>query len=269
MKCQNCGAEIGNNKICEFCGSQITADMQKEQEQINKLGCPKCGSSNITFKRENQGEIRGKNSKQIIHRTVGFCKDCGATWYADGVEKKKDKKIWLWVLGWLFIFPLPLTIILIRKKEMNKILKYVIIAIAWIAYFAIGLSGGGNSTDKTNTITEPTTVQSTIEKTSIEIIDGEKGKYGKEIIMSAGTDMEEQFVVYYVPAGSYTVKNLGEERSQVSVYEGFKKNEETGYDEYTNTGDIVVLDANCEGEIDVPDGWFIEIHGAHILLTEK
>ncbi len=284
MKCQNCGAEIGNNKFCEFCGSQITADMQKEQEQLNKKGCPKCGSSNITFRRENQGEVRGKNSKQVIHRTVGLCKDCGATWYADGEVKKK--KTWLWVLGWIFIFPLPLTIILVRKNDMNKILKYGIIAVAWIVYLAIGLSGGGNSADDTKTTIEPTTAASIVttteaietsteapemteSKTVIEITDGEKGEYGKEITMSAGTDMEEKLIVYYVPAGKYTVENLGEYRTQVSVYEGFEKNSETGYDEYTNTGDIVVLDVNAEDEIEVPDGWFIEIHGAHILLTEK
>ena len=53
MKCPNCGAEIGNNQICEFCGSQITLAMKKAQEQLNKKGCPKCGSSNISFNREN------------------------------------------------------------------------------------------------------------------------------------------------------------------------------------------------------------------------
>ena len=282
MKCPNCGAEIGNNKVCEFCGSQITAEMQKEQEQLNKEGCPKCGSSNITFKRENQGEIRGKKSKQVIHRTVGVCKDCGETWYTDGEIKKK--KTWLWVLGWIFIFPLPLTIILLRKNDMNKYLKYGIIAVAWIVYLAIGFGGRGNSANTNNTTTEPSGIssvediqtttkssieQATNEKATIEITDGEKGEYGKEITMSAGTDLEEKLIVYYVPAGKYTVKNLGKYMTQVSVYEGFSKNNETGYDEYTNTGDIVRLDVNGEDEIEVPEGWFIEIHDSHILLTEK
>ena len=65
MKCPNCGAEIANgSKTCEFCGTQITYDMLREQEQLSKKGCPKCGSSNITFTRENQGEIRGRKAKR-------------------------------------------------------------------------------------------------------------------------------------------------------------------------------------------------------------
>jgi hypothetical protein len=144
MKCPNCGAEIGAAKSCDYCGSQISAEMQKEQEQLNKSGCPKCSSTNITFKRENQGEVRGKNSKQVIHRTVGYCNDCGATWYADSTEKKR--KTWLWVLGWIFIFPLPLTLILIKKKDMKPILRYGIIAVAWIVYLIIGFSGNASDT---------------------------------------------------------------------------------------------------------------------------
>ena len=284
MKCQNCGAEINNSKYCEFCGSQITADMQKEQELLNKSACPKCGSTNIKFAREKIGESKGKRGTQIIRTTTGVCNDCGYTWQTQDAPKKK--KIWLWVLGWIFIFPVPLTIILLRKKDMNSILKYGIIAVAWIVYLAIGFSGGVNNADNTTmdptaetsvisstedkqTTTEITTAQITETKNTIEIIDGEKGEYGKEITMSAGTDLEEKLIVYYVPAGKYIVKNLGNYRTQVSVYEGFEKNSETGYDEYTNTGNIVVLDVNGKDEIEVPDGWFIEIHGAHILLTEK
>ena len=47
MRCPNCGAEIGNSEKCEYCGSAISVDMKKEQEILNKKGCPKCGSTNI------------------------------------------------------------------------------------------------------------------------------------------------------------------------------------------------------------------------------
>lgn len=101
----------------------------------------------------------------------------------------------------------------------------------------------------------------------IELIAGEQGEYGKTITMNEGTDMEESFYVYYVPAGSYTAKNVGEYMTQVSVYEGFAKNEESGYDEYTNAGNVVLLDIGKEAPIEIPDGWFIEIQEpAHISL---
>lgn len=149
MKCPNCGAEIGNSKTCSFCGSNITAKMLREQEQLNMKGCPSCGSTNIQFRRENQGEIRGKSAKQVIYRTVGFCKDCGTTWYPNQSNEVmaplKPRKTWLWVLGWIFVFPLPLTILMLRKKEMKPLLKYGIIVIGWLVYFVIA---SGSQSDK-------------------------------------------------------------------------------------------------------------------------
>ena len=139
MKCPSCGAEIGTSKFCEYCGSQITVGMQKEREQLNKEGCPRCGSTNIQIKRENQGEVCGKKGKTVLHQTVAICNDCGNTWYPNGIQK--PRKTWLWVLGWIFIFPLPLTLILLKKKDMKPALKYGIIAAAWIVYLIIAFSG--------------------------------------------------------------------------------------------------------------------------------
>ncbi len=146
MKCSSCGAEVGNARFCSFCGTQITTAQLKEQELLNKQGCPKCGSTNVTFHRENQGEIRDKKSKQIIHQTVGVCKDCGYTWYTTESSKKKSNT-WLWVLGWIFIFPVPLTILLLRKKDMKPALKYGIIAAMWIVFGLIAIFGRGSGSD--------------------------------------------------------------------------------------------------------------------------
>ena len=89
MKCKSCGAEIKpNSKICDYCRSQISYEMQREQELLNKQGCPKCGSTNLSFKREKQGEIKGSKGIEAVHWTVGLCKDCGHTWYTAGNEAK-------------------------------------------------------------------------------------------------------------------------------------------------------------------------------------
>ena len=167
MKCKNCGAEIdSNSRTCKFCGSQITMDMLKEQETLNKQGCPKCGSTNITFRRENQGEVRGKNYKQVVHRTVGYCKDCGETWYPSSESEMPNKrKTWLWVLGWIFIFPVPLTILMLRKKDMKPAVKYGIIAVAWIIYLIIGFSG--NSSDTNNNKNKVGSNSSTVSSSDI------------------------------------------------------------------------------------------------------
>ena len=74
MKCPNCGAEIKiNSKYCEFCGSAVSAQMRREQEQLNKAGCPRCGSTNITFSREKQGEVKSKRGTAVVRSTVGVC----------------------------------------------------------------------------------------------------------------------------------------------------------------------------------------------------
>lgn len=105
---------------------------------------------------------------------------------------------------------------------------------------------------------------------AIELIAGELGEYGKEITMSEGTDLEENLIVYYVPAGTYTVENVGDYMTQVTVYEGITSNSETGYDEYTSVGDVKMIDKGATADIEVPDGWFIEIHEpTHIKLTAK
>lgn len=163
MKCPNCGADIGNAKECGFCGSKISYQMQREQEQINKQGCPKCGSSNVQFKRENQGEVRGKKSKQVIHRTVGFCKDCGHTWYPNFANEapRKNNMVW-WVLGWLFFFPAPVMVLIWRKKNTWDIkIKIAVTVVFWILIFIIGSTGDKDKKDTVNTETSVVVEDST------------------------------------------------------------------------------------------------------------
>lgn len=174
MKCPNCGAEIGNNKTCEYCGAQISLEMIKEQEQINKQGCPKCGSTNIKFNRENQGEIRGKNSKQIVHRTVGFCQDCGHTWYPNSTYNevpKKNNLVW-WILGWLFFFPAPVMILIWRKKNTWDIKVKIGVTVAfWIVFFIIGLSDGGSDSSTKESTTSSVEVTTNNENSEQAITD--------------------------------------------------------------------------------------------------
>lgn len=59
-------------------------------------------------------------------------------------EPPKKRKTWLWVLGWICIFPVPLTIIMLDKEDMSKKARYSIIAAGWILYLLIGLGGGGS-----------------------------------------------------------------------------------------------------------------------------
>ena len=144
MICPHCGGEIGNGIYCQYCGSQITAEMKKEQDIIKRQGCPKCGSADIRFNRDNQGAVYGKNANKIIHRTVGICSSCGFTWYPNLEEEAvtNNNMIW-WILGWIFFFPAPVMVLIWRKKNTwNLKTKIIVTALFWVLFFFFGLAGG-------------------------------------------------------------------------------------------------------------------------------
>ena len=54
-------------------------------------------------------------------------------------------KTWLWVLGWLFIFTLPITILLLKRSRLKRPVKYIIIVAVWVLYLLIIVGGAGSS----------------------------------------------------------------------------------------------------------------------------
>lgn len=221
MKCQNCGAEIGNNKFCQFCGTQVTAEMRREQEILNKKGCPKCGSSNVQFNRENQGEVQGKNNKRIVHKTVGFCKDCGYTWYPNNAAgtKKNDNMVW-WILGWIFFFPAPLMVLIWRKKNTWDIKIKIGVTVAfWLLFIVIGLSGNKEKASLTDADqnAEETIVESTDKSAKDDAVENRKG----ELLLSS----EEQVDV---PDELGVLREELKDKYDVSEPRGFVKGDSTG-----------------------------------------
>lgn len=126
-------------KICKNCNSKIEDDA---------LVCPYCGC--VTKKGSKKQSAQ--QDSQIITSETG------------NGETPKKRKTWLWVLGWIFVFPVPLSILMLRSQKMNKAVKIVIIAVAWIVYlgliFTVGRSG--DSVKMTDTsITQKTTAETT------------------------------------------------------------------------------------------------------------
>ena len=175
-KCPNCGAAMNydadsKSVSCEFCGSSLIVDDETHQLKIDNA------------------EELGYQFEKGRQRAQAESTEYNTSDQNNQPPVPKRRKTWLWVLGWIFIFPVPLMLILFKKKNMNKLLKIGIIIAAWIVYGLIAIVGMANNNDKpksvyvnqketTNATTtvplttaipttaEPTTVEPTVEKTT-------------------------------------------------------------------------------------------------------
>lgn len=63
---------------------------------------------------------------------------------------RNKKNTVLWIIGWILIFPLPLTLVL-RKKKFNNVVKILVIVFAWLLYAAI-IFGGKQGNERSREI---------------------------------------------------------------------------------------------------------------------
>lgn len=278
MKCPYCGAETkGPN--CEYCGSEIpeitnVVTSVGVSRDGKKTPCQKCGSTNISFKREKQGEVREKNTNRVYYRTVGYCKDCGFTWFADPNDAvPRKRKTWLWVLGWIFIFPVPVTILVLRKKNMNMFLKVILIAVAWMIYLAIGYANDTSEStansvpvsspaSSSSVIATPAAISRIIADPDFILSWNEAGEYGKRITLDEGTELENTFYAFYLPEGTYSVENHSTDIiTQITEYSGIKYSE-SDWDEYVAEdceSPLVLAPGEGVLRFSVKDGQFLKL----------
>lgn len=165
-QCPHCGANMRYEEDkkqvnCEFCGSTLIVD--DETHNLRMSNGEEFGYQFEKGRQRAQAENNIGNSQTVSAQ--------------DTQVQPKKRKTWLWVLGWIFIFPVPLTIILLKKPNMTKKVKYILIAAAWIVYILLMVAGMiNNGNDKKNTIdfkaaktTVPTisTEATTIETTTV------------------------------------------------------------------------------------------------------
>lgn len=133
--------------VCPHCGAPLNADASAKQ-----VVCEYCGTTSFLVSETNQVEY--KNSEQagyefekgrlraqveqaqqpIVQQVV----------YEYIPTKPKKRHTFWWVMGWIFIFPIPATILIVRNKKMHWLLKAFLILTVWVLY-AVILSGGSNS----------------------------------------------------------------------------------------------------------------------------
>lgn len=150
---------------------------------------------------------------------------------------------------------------------------YAIIVVVLLSS-VFGSSNDENSDQPTipptaNTTSNNTTVETASqEKLTFELVAGEQGEYGKMITYNKDTEFEENFYAYYIPAGTYTVTNIGDYLTQVNVYSDEIAVNSSGWEE---PAEIFFADRIEIGEtktIVIEDGQHIEIAEPTKLMLE-
>lgn len=122
-KCNNCGNAFKDGLYCSRCGTKAGQKARK---------CPYCKTEYFTEACPKCGYLPGK-TKTIIEREVLV---------------QKRHTAW-WVLGWIFMPSVPITILLARSKKLKPWLKGILIAAVWIVYLL--LAGATQKEDTTDT----------------------------------------------------------------------------------------------------------------------
>ena len=152
--CPKCGANLRvdadrQSAFCEYCGGQILIDDEVQHLQIDNAE-----SAGYAFEK---GRQRAQSEAQAQRYYTAQPQP----------TPKRNKKIVWWVLGWIFIFPIPLTILIARNQKLKTGAKIGIIVAAWIVYLLIGLVGNVTKGNEQADSTTPQTSYSIQETTKI------------------------------------------------------------------------------------------------------
>lgn len=153
MSCPNCGASLQVNAdkkklTCNYCGNYFFLD--DEVQHIQYDNAEEAGYQFERGRQRAQAEARNVNNRQQIT-----------------ISRPQKKNTWLWVLGWIFIFPVPLMILILRNKNLKTIFKFGIIAFVWIIYFVVVFVGTESNNNNTNS-GKRNNDTSVVEETSVE-----------------------------------------------------------------------------------------------------
>lgn len=123
-------------------------------------------------------ESRGKRKTANTSEGGGTGGSMGNT----GGPKKRNTL--LWVIGWLCVFPLPLTILLLRKKEMAPGKKYGVIVAVWSVYLIMAAVASKN--DKPSSHSSSQIEQSAVSQGEKNKISAIKFDTGEDITVKIG-----------------------------------------------------------------------------------
>ena len=154
LKCPSCNASLkveDFNKIivCPYCDSTVVVESVSAENTSTTEDNRATREGGAAGK--NRASVKDSNSNQkenagAAENTIGSAADdeknkynYNAGGYAENKPTKK-RRTWLWVLGWMCIFPIPLTILMLsspKTKSIDLKARIIIVAVSWVVYLII------------------------------------------------------------------------------------------------------------------------------------
>ena len=133
--------------ICPQCGTQ-----QEVEAGQDAVICRYCGKPFAV-----QTAVSAYSGTQ---RSGAFASP-GPKYTSEPSKPRKRRTFW-WIVGWIFCFPIPLTILMLRNRKLPTAARIAIIVLGWIVYLALGLRGRVNQTTRTPSVPSiPAVVETT------------------------------------------------------------------------------------------------------------
>lgn len=125
LKCSQCNGDMtfDNNRkvfVCKYCGNVETID-ESDDVQIQRLKSQTYRDVEAT---RQQTEL--KKEQMYYDQINKMVED----------EQRKKNMIW-WVLGWIFFFPAPLTILIWKNQNLDTKTKGILIGVLWAVLLII------------------------------------------------------------------------------------------------------------------------------------
>ncbi len=131
---------------CPACGAQLSVDIENR-----KASCQYCGATfpiddearHIRYDNAEQAGYEFEKGRQRAQAEYAQSLDQQPYQIPAQQERPRKRRTWLWVLGWILAFPVPLTILVMRNQKLDKRLRIGIVFVTWIVYLMIALANGG------------------------------------------------------------------------------------------------------------------------------
>ena len=125
--------------VCPHCGARQQVDPAQDA-----VICPYCGAPFSVERAVGAGQRSASPGPD-----PRFYGSPGPGYSA---PPRKKRHIFWWVVGWLVVFPVPLTILLLRNRRLPGLIRFAVILLGWAVWLGLGLRARTGAVTRTVTL---------------------------------------------------------------------------------------------------------------------